>query len=374
MKKTEESLPEEQKLGQPSYLFRMRANKRSSKSAALFDEGVLPDGIDKENMAAKLEEALEKVPGYRPVAKIAKRSPGGRPLEVISPNGTLYVRKKALGFFLSFIEAAILASLPNPKLLADHIAVKEIDVEQVEAILQPAGPAGFVKMQELVVTPELLKAAEDAQKSGERRGKDGIPDQAASVVQEGVNSKLASANHIATLLQLQATGLKLCEWLHLIMFFLLRIAAQNIDNLTGGTKAANTDMMIAENATTTLVKLLKEKVELKVESFEMGFHFAKEIRFTIVTKYFSLPFVFDALTTLAPSLEDHDYMQAFLITLVAEIKTLLAPKCAKVLFSSAAKPKLPPIPKMSVVFFKREPTAPKKDSDVALTTVPTIGA
>lgn len=363
MKKTGESVPSnEQQLPQPSHLFRMRANKRSSKSAALFDEDVLSPEMDKENVSAQLLDALGRVPGNRPVAEVVERSPGGRPSEVLTPNGTKLFRKKALGFFLSFTTAEVMASLNIPELLADHIAIDEIDIDEIESTLVPAGPDGFVKMQELVVTPELLAEAEQARKNGEKRGTNGIPDQAATMAEEGVNAKLASANHIAVLLKLQPTGLSLFEWLHLIMFFLLRLLAQDPNNLSGGTRAANTDMMMAENLLTRSVTLLKESVKLKVESLEMGFHFARKIRFTIVTKHFSLPFVFDALTTLPPSLEDHDYLQTFLNTLIAA-KTLLTPPCAKTLFPSS-RPAA--VPRMPLAFFKRPKPSDSKPDPIVL--------
>ncbi len=361
MKKTGESELGEQKLPEPSSLFRMRALKRSSKSAALYDENVVPEILNREIFAARLVDNLTLIPGNRPIAKLGtpSNSPDKRPLSIYTPNGTKLPRHKVFGFAITFAE-----KVPtSPGLLPFNL--EDVDIEMIESLLQPAGPAGYEKIQEIEVTPELVKAA---QLSNDKRGQDGIPDQATTMAGDGVSPKLASANHIAILMKVQATGLSLFEWLHLIMFFLLKRKAQDPNNLTGGTRAANTDMMIGEFSVTLAVALLKAGVRLRVEALELGCHFASKIRFTIITKHFALPFVFNALTTDPPALEDHDYVQGFLISLVSELNSVITPKCNRTLsFDSAPTV---PVPKLqSHVFFKRPKPEVKKEIDAEKTVV-----
>lgn len=301
------------KLGPPSYYMRIRTvdlRNSQAKTAVLYDETIIPPGIEKENFACDLNQSINEVEGNRPVAKLGspRDTPNKRPRSVYTPGGTRLDLEKSYGVMEVFSDRKVV-ELNQLTCMASVEAEKRLVQSQ-----------SHIKKQELVITPELLAAAR-AKK--EVRGTGGIPTQNKVMAAPGVPQAQASANQIASLLGLKHEKQDinngepdLDEWLHLLMYSWLKRKAQDPANLSGGKRKANTDMMHAEEVSTNLVDRLGGEILVKVEAHEMGCHFAKEIRYTIITKNFTLPFVFNAQTTVTPTSRYRNYLHALVTTLI----------------------------------------------------------
>lgn len=341
-----------------SHFLRMRARKDHKdpnyKTAILVQSTVIPTTLDENVTADKLLEKVKDIPGHREIAKTGTLAdtPQKRPLTVYTPGGTELGREKDYGFVIIYSNKQLVEAERNPPNLTNI---------KLQGILKES-PPDFKKYQEIVVTKELV---EKAQQSGAKRGTKGIPCQN-TVMSEKGDKQEASATKIAKLLDLQTQPDEFFEWLHLIMFFLKLLAAQHPDNLTGGTKHANTDMMMGEDALLYIVDLLGGEIKLHVSTEEIGHHFSKEIRFTIETKYMTLPFVFNAQTSIQPSHRNVDYLHAVVDTIIEQIQTLFKPTTAsakKKLFPKDEKAPIQPAPKKASAAAKK--TSPEDKENVS---------
>jgi hypothetical protein len=294
-------------VGNPFLRMRTRRDEKdlSYKTAALMDKSIIPKGTEEE-LARELAARFAEIPGNRPIAQFGEpaNTPQKRPISVFTPNGGELFREKSYGFILIYSNKCI-TELPRPH---PDFANSKWD----EALKKCNGT---VKTQEIVCTPKYLKQMDSSRKKGVVRGKNKIPDQQTTMGLPGVNKKEASATSVARKLGIILPK-EAWEWLHLIAFMIKGRAAQDPSNMSGGTRDANTDMIFGEDEFVYITFALNEEVKLLVESQEIGAHFAKEIRFTILTDHFVLPFVFDAQTTVTPSFRNQGYIHGIVATLV----------------------------------------------------------
>jgi hypothetical protein len=295
------------RVGNPSLRVRTRRDEKdpSYKTAALTDKSIIPQGTEEE-LARELAARLAEIPGHRPIIQFGEpaKTPKKRPISVFTPNGSELFREKSYGFLLIYSNKCI-TELPRPH--------PDFDNSKWEETLKKCD--GTVKTQEIVCTPKYLEQMDSSRRKGVVRGKNKVPDQQTTMGLPGVNKKEASATSVARKLGIILPK-EAWEWLHLIAFMIKGRAAQDPSNLSGGTRDANTDMIFGEDEFVYITFALNEEVKLLVESQEIGAHFAKEIRFTILTDHFMLPFVFDAQTTVTPSFRNKDYIHGLVATLV----------------------------------------------------------
>lgn len=316
LSKTSEHDPESVKEPR-NHFFYMRTSEEdpNSKYAVLFNSNVLAPGMDPIAVAHQLQTAVLKIPGVRPVAQLGSPAdtPQKRPSSILTPGGTRLERRKDYNAMLTFSDA------PAPK---EENLVPQLPNVQITDILVPPTNDDGRKVQEIVVTPELLALATLGQQEGIVRGKNGISDNASQMARKGINKKKASANNIAALASLKTTGMSLWEWLHLIMFFLLKKLAQDPNNLTLGTREANTSMMISEEALVRVVRGLGKLAYLRSEAIEDAPHFGKEIWYTIKAENIFLKFVFNARTNINPTRTERKCSNALVDVLVRASKKL----------------------------------------------------
>lgn len=344
---TEPTLPKYQHKGNAFLRVRTRKDKKdlAYKTAVLIDNDVIPENANKENVASSLAKKLETVPGNRPVAKFGSpaRTPQKRPGSIYTPRGTKFTREKSYGCILIFsnrdeIEAS------RPQAITNDSSVKEILKEPF---------AESIKSQEIIVTADLLDAAAKERAAGNVRGRNKIPSQNETMARSSSLKSAASATKIASALGIRSEAGELWEWLHLIAFMIKGRNSQQSENLSGGTQFANTDMIFAEDELVYLAHVLQEEIKLYVESKEVGCHFAKEIQYKIETKKFTLTFVFDAQTSIQPSLRNQEYIHALVETLIEESAKIFRVDSkeqpeSNVVLSSAVSPTMP------TLFFKSQ--------------------
>lgn len=301
--------------GNPFFALRSRNDQKdpTHKSAVLMDQSAVPANVYEDDFATNYLSKIAKLPGNRPVAKVGSpsTSPLKRPLYVLTPEGSKLNREKAFGFFVYF----------SNKELPEYTRVEPIQIpDEVVESLQDS--QGHIKHQAVVLDTDFLDQLSQTIRR-EKRGKKGIPTQNQCMARDSSHPEEASASKNAAKLGIAQPN-EMWEWLHLIAFFIKGKAAQSADNLTGGTKHANTDMMLFEDQLPYLTEHLKEQVCLQVSAPQIkGSHFAKEIHYTIVTKHFTLPFIVDAQTSIAPSRGLSNYIRALVDTFVESTKEII---------------------------------------------------
>lgn len=101
------------------------------------------------------------------------------------------------------------------------------------------------------------------------------------------------------------------EWLHLIAHRFLADKAQNANNMVGGPSHVNTRNMFAEDEIVFLLKHYPGGIEFTVKSIlEKDTHIAIKIEYTIKTKDFSHPIVFDAQDDVKPHINEKNSFHA----------------------------------------------------------------
>jgi hypothetical protein len=321
----------------------IRAKKEASthKTAMLVSSDILPEGLPQEEFEKELNQKTGEILGSRPIDRYGSpaKTPRKRPASVFTPGGTELSREKDYGLAIIYSNGDKLEAVRNPILDAktSHI-LKETSADPKE--------------QEIVLTSELIKKM-DKQIRLKKRGSKGIPDQNQTMVKKGVNKQKASATKIAELLGVKEK-FELWEWLHLIAFMFRGANAQEPTNMSGGTKDANTDMIFAEDAVRYLAYVQEKEVRLIVKSFEYpGTHFAKEIHYTVITKEFTLPFIFNAQTSIQPGRRNSSYIQSLVDTLISQTSSLCSGQARREL--KFQEPKVSSEPTMPLFFPKPKP-------------------
>lgn len=294
--------------GNPYLKLRCRRDEKDEnyKTAFLLADSIIPQGVTSQVLGERIAEKTAEIPNNRPVENIGSpsASPLHRPAYIITPNGSKLMREKCYGFLLIY---------SNKKI--DEVVrgeVNSVDAKVEEILKNP--PEDYIKRQTIFLTPELLDSMKEIVKI-EKRGTNGIPDQNSTMAKKGINKQEASATKIATRLGIRDKD-ELFEWLHLIAYILKGRLAQTSENMTGGTKAANTDMIFAENEV-VYTAYREGEVYLKVMAEEFpGTHFAKKITYTIMTKKCIIPFEFDAQTCVQPSYKNQYYIHAVVETIL----------------------------------------------------------
>ncbi len=145
------------------------------------------------------------------------------------------------------------------------------------------------------------------------------------ILAESGKSKDGSASKYAMATELFLTNIP-WEWLHLIAHEIAGAATQKLENLVGGTKHANTDMMFIESQLRYLAKAYPEGFNLHVKANLMKktnsdnkseyLQIATTIEYNIITPDFTLPFIFNAQNETEPHIAFGKYISAFVKALV----------------------------------------------------------
>ncbi|MBA2653542.1 MAG: hypothetical protein H0U71_00555 [Gammaproteobacteria bacterium] len=278
--KTEKASTKARHKANPYLKMRVRKDEDNFKTAALLDKNIVPSGVDQGEFEQQILNKFNEIPGNRPVAEVGSPSntPQKRPKYVISPDGHKYLLDKSVGFLLIYSNATVTEISRNTvPLIPENV---RNNLENTTAL----------KFEAITITNELIEEMLEQRRKGLKRGTNGIPDQNSTMVKKGITPQEGSATKNAQQLGLAAPG-EIWEWLHLILFFLKGRAAQKVQNLTGGTKHANTDMIFAEDELLYLGQHLDEEIYLVVTPTEIDqTHFADEINFTIITPKFIIPY------------------------------------------------------------------------------------
>lgn len=293
--------------------FRTKRNEEDEnyETSALVDPQLCSLSNPQEFEAA-LQSRFNAIPGHRPVKELGSpaNTPLGRPGYIITPGGRRFPREKVYGCIMIFSKNGATEVIRNKPKINARVAevLKKCETD--------------TKEQTIIVTPKLLDQL--ANGKNVKRGTKGVEDQNRVMAETGYNKQEASATKIAMHLQIREDN-EPWEWLHLVAYMLRGPSAQNKNNLTGGTKDANTDMIFGENEVIFITYELQEEVQLIVKADEFpGTHFAKEIKFTIMTKSFTINFIFDAQTSIQPSYRNKSYIHALVETLIEDAKGLLS--------------------------------------------------
>lgn len=180
------------------------------------------------------------------------------------------------------------------------------------------------KQQPVHITPGLLqKTNKENAENGGRREKG--QNEAMAVKSSKAKDAGATAYVKATKLHDDKISLK-WEWLHLVAHMILGKVSQDIDNLTAGSKHANTVMIFADVDIPYLSKMYPEGFDLELwadlvdASPTEATHIAQTIYYTITTKDFSYTLTFDAQNPNQPHIDFGEYMHIALLALVAVAK------------------------------------------------------
>jgi hypothetical protein len=265
-------------------------------------------GVDRYRAALNIRKALVSLRGDKSRnIRILKRSATGTPVKVSTPGKTCYFKKKNVGSILFF---------SNMAPVIEREPVTEIDEENElfdsRAYQSVKACDSDIKRQILHITPEHIRAiARERSRAGRR------PISQNQVMKKTKGkAKDASATLYAGATELFSKDQK-WEWLHMLAYAILGKLGQDADNLVCGSFDANTDMIFAEAEINKMVAAYPNGFDLEVIArMVKGTQLCHKIEYIFHTDDFTLPFVFDAQTSVIPSLEQQDYFQALIDGLI----------------------------------------------------------
>lgn len=286
------------------------------KTSVLVERNVISAQANEAALSAQMAVQVSIIPSHRPVAAITEYSDIGSPLKMETPGRTQLIRVAKYGPISMFSN---LSSQPViPAVPALQVEAEFYHSEQYKSIRRVMDS---VKYQEITVTPELLS---ESKKEHQSRGSRRAVSQQRVMVESQMNENKGSATQYANATELFDGKMK-WEWLHLVAHSILDKRSQQPDNLVAGTAHANTDMLLFESEIAYLAKAYPDGFKLKVKADLIeGTHIAKHIEYRIETKDFTLPIVFDALTTRQPHISYKDYVHAIMKSLVEAHRGVIA--------------------------------------------------
>lgn len=304
----------------------MRTSHANTKTSVLYNENSLPRLTAQQIQT--LKEELVKSETYRTPHRVLSRTATGTPNLIATPEGDqLELRSKnnVAAFFskahLTPSDTSIVKETIYPNRLARKAAeLLALDAEDMTDVSPTTTQAvkknnQQIKINEVVVTPELLKkAANEKRKNGGRRAES----TASAMKEDGYNEKEASANLYARSFDQFKPDIK-CEWLHLIADFIIGSKGRD-KNLGCGTYHANTHMLFAESQVPRLAKAYPEGFHLhvKAEFDPPESQCLKTIYYTITTKDFVLPFIFNACEYEKPHIAFKEYVDDLILAMLED--------------------------------------------------------
>lgn len=268
------------------------------KTSLLINKDLFPESLSQ----AKVEN-LDEIPSHRPIAKIAKVSNSLSPVTVLTPKGTHLQRVARFGSFSIFSNDNRLTTTSNLNSV-DQIDAKSDFFESTpyQSIRETTQTE---KKHKISITHHLLEQRRLAEK---KAGSKRPVSQQKVMAKKGVKEYKASAGQYAYATEVFDKSIR-WEWLHLVAYMLAGPPSQNSDNLVAGTKASNTEMMLAEKELNYLARVYPKGFELAVKATLIPeTHIATKIEYTIKTPDFEIPIEFNPQTTNIP---DHNYSKYF---------------------------------------------------------------
>lgn len=287
------------------------------------------------NFTENLAKEFAKVPGNRP-GKVTKKSAiTDSPLEAETPGGSVLHRKSRLGI-LSFLSNQPSDSLIDLQLQESIINKEFYNSPQYKAITEVVDH--YKKQSTVVKSESRTKHVAETYKKNNKT----IMGVAAT---EYVQSTRSSEENI----KLFNDHIK-CEWLHLVARMFDPLLGQDSGDIVAGTYHANTEMVLVEQQMKFLASKYPEGVLLEVfADLIPDTHIAKKIHFKVTTKDFSLPFEFNAQTTIQPHITYQSYIRNLFEELVKQAENKEAPSATpfKAPTSSKSEQKTPTLFKKS---------------------------
>lgn len=283
------------------------------KTAAIFNIDRVTTNLSPDEIHQSLMTAVGEIPTHRPIDAIVSTTKNGSPKEVTTPNKTKLKRVARFSIFDVFSNhpasigvdsIEIKNKLPNPN-----------DFFQTEVYKSIKKALILEKKVEITVTEAMYKKTK---RDFHANGKNRSESQNKIMVKSGFSAKDGSATEYVnkTILFKNIRW----EWVHLVAYMILGKESQHVDNLVAGSDHANTEMMFAEAELKYLSKLYPEGVTLEISAnLIKNTHIATHIQYTIKTKDFSIPIVFNAQTPNKPHICYQQYFHALVKSLAKTI-------------------------------------------------------
>ncbi|MDR3492830.1 MAG: hypothetical protein P4M12_12460 [Gammaproteobacteria bacterium] len=259
----------------------------------------------------RLVKSLNVITTHRPIKSISEKSEADSPIEVTTPNDSKLKRAATYGAFTIFSNHPTVKAISN--------SVTEIDAEnsfyQSNQYKEIKKITRTIKNMQINVTPELLTQAKAQRYQDEAQTvkKELRPRGFLMLAEE--KSKPASATNYANAMNLFSDKLR-WEWLPLVGFMILGSDSEKTKNVVAGTAHTATLLML-NNTVHELAKLYPDGFTLNVKAnLIKNTHLASTIEYTIETKDFTLPLVFNAQTENRPHLCYEQYLSSLTQELV----------------------------------------------------------
>jgi hypothetical protein len=278
-------------------------------------------------MEKNFNQLVEQGPTHRPIGGIKKTTDDtDSPLKVWTPNKTTLYR---CGHFYSiyFFSNQKRSPVLNPKTVQacrkklDFAACDTFRNSEEYKLIKKFFEDVEIKKQEITITlAQFAKTDLERKKNNFRR----CISQNAVMAESGKAKDGSATKYVNKLLltNLSWEWLRDCEWLHEIGHEIAGSQTQCVENLVGGTKHANTDMIFVEKQLRYLAECYPEGFNLVIEAELIPLdngecsQVASIIKYTIETKDFELPFYFDALNDVQPHISFENYVSGLIRSLV----------------------------------------------------------